>query len=255
MRFRPCIDLHDGKVKQIVGSTLSDDPARPPVTNFVAAQAPAWFAELYRRDGLAGGHVIRLGPGNDAAAAAALQCWPGGLQLGGGIIPGNARRWLDLGADKVIVTSYLFEGSEFRESRLAEMAAAAGRDRLVVDLSCRRTPEGYVVATQRWQTLTGLKVERTTLERLAQYAAEFLVHAVDVEGMRQGIDADLVRLLGADSPLPVTYAGGIRSLADLDLVETLGGGRVDATAGSSLDLFGGDGLKYAEVVAWDRQRR
>lgn len=253
MRFRPCIDLHAGVVKQIVGSTLTDDPNRPPVTNFVATREPAYFAELYRRDGLSGGHVIMLGPGNDSAATAALAAWPGGLQLGGGITPENARLWLERGAEKVIVTSYLFPDGEFSRERAAAVAAAAGRDRLVLDLSCRRTPSGYVVAAQRWQKLTSLRVCRDTFARLAEFAAEFLIHAVDVEGKQQGIDRDLVRLLAEECSLPVTYAGGIRSLADLDLVGELGQGRVDATAGSSLDIFGGSGLRYRDVVEWSKR--
>ncbi|MFA4945514.1 MAG: phosphoribosylformimino-5-aminoimidazole carboxamide ribotide isomerase [Lentisphaeria bacterium] len=255
MRFRPCIDLHGGQVKQIVGSTLSDDPARPPRTNFVADQPPAHFAALYRRDGLAGGHVILLGPGNAAAATAALAAWPGGLQLGGGVTPANARQWLERGAAKVIVTSWLFPEGEFAEPRLRELAALVGPERLVVDLSCRRTATGYTVASQRWQALTSLRLTAAALARLAASCGEFLVHAVDVEGKQAGIDEELVRLLGADCPVPVTYAGGIRHLADLDRIEELGRGRVDATAGSSLDIFGGQGLRYAEVVAWDRRRR
>ena len=253
MRFRQCIDLHQGRVKQIVGSTLRDGAA--PVTNFEAAQPPRYFAELYRRDGLPGGHVILLGPGNDAAAAEALAAFPGGLQVGGGITPETAPGWLRRGADKVIVTSYLFADGALSLPRLEKLAAAAGRERLVLDLSCKSDGAGgYRVAINRWQTLTELKVCRATFDALAAYCAEFLIHAVDVEGMRCGIDEPLLRLLAAECAAPVTYAGGVRDLADLDRVEALGGGRVDVTIGSALDLFGGT-LPYAEVVAWDRQRR
>jgi phosphoribosylformimino-5-aminoimidazole carboxamide ribotide isomerase len=253
MRFRPCIDLHQGRVKQIVGSTLRDGAA--PVTNFEAAQPPRHFAEMYRRDGLPGGHVILLGPGNDAAATEALAAFPGGLQVGGGITPETAPEWIRLGADKVIVTSYIFKDGVLSFPRLEKLAAAVGRERLVLDLSCKSDGiGGYRVAINRWQTLTDVRVNRETFERLAEYCAEYLIHAVDVEGMRGGIDEPLVRLLAAECAQSVTYAGGVRNLADLDLVETLGGGRVDVTIGSALDIFGGT-LPYADVVAWDVQRR
>ncbi len=253
MRFRPCIDLHQGRVKQIVGSTLRDGVA--PVTNFEAAQPPAYFAEMYRRDGLPGGHVILLGPGNDTAAAAALAAFPGGLQVGGGITPETAPGWIRFGADKVIVTSYIFEEGVLSFPRLEKLAAAVGRDRLVLDLSCKSDGAGgYRVAINRWQTLTDLRVNRETFDRLSAYCTEFLIHAVDVEGMRRGVDEPLLRLLAAECATPVTYAGGVRHLADLDRVEALGHGRVDVTIGSALDIFGGT-LPYADVVAWDKRRR
>ena len=196
MRFRPCIDLHHGRVKQIVGSTLRDGAA--PVTNFEAAHPPAHYAAIYRRDGLTGGHVILLGAGNEAAAEAALAAYPGGLQIGGGITPDTAPGWLRRGADKVIVTSYIFENGTLSLDRLEKLAAAVDRDRLVLDLSCKSDgAAGYRVAINRWQTLTDLRVNRETFERLAGYCAEFLIHAVDVEGMRQGIDEPLVRLLAS----------------------------------------------------------
>ena len=253
MRFRPCIDLHQGRVKQIVGSTLRDGAV--PVTNFEAAQPPAYFAAMYRRDGLPGGHVILLGPGNDAAAAEALAAFPGGLQVGGGITPETAAGWIRRGADKVIVTSYIFEEGVLSLPRLEKLAAAVGRDRLVLDLSCKSDgADGYRVAINRWQTLTGLRVNRETFDRLSAYCAEFLIHAVDVEGMRRGVDEPLLRLLAAECATPVTYAGGVRHLPDLDRVEVLGNGRVDVTIGSALDIFGGT-LPYADVVAWDQRHR
>ncbi|KAG6861614.1 Histidine biosynthesis bifunctional protein hisB, partial [Termitomyces sp. Mi166 len=98
--FRPCIDLHDGQVKQIVGGTLSDASPETLKTNFVASQSPGDFARLYRDNKLEGGHVIKLGPGNDAAAQEALGAWPGGLQIGGGINDQNAQEWIDVGASK-----------------------------------------------------------------------------------------------------------------------------------------------------------
>lgn len=249
MRFRPCIDLRNGKVVQIVGSTLD---APNTVTNFESEEGAAFFADLYRQDGLSGGHVIQLGPGNEAAALAALAAYPGGLQIGGGITPDNAESFLDAGASHVIVTSFVFREGRLDENALAKMVGAVGRERLVLDLSCRMREERYYVVADRWQTFTDLTVDAMTLNDLAGQCAEFLVHGVDVEGKRLGIQAPLVELLGEASPIPVTYAGGARSLADFDEVNTVGGGRVDLTIGSALDIFGGD-VPYRAVV--DHHRR
>lgn len=253
-KFRPCIDLHQGRVKQIVGGTLTDG-AEAPKTNFVSDQSAAWFAERYRADGLKGGHAIMLGPGNEDAARSALAAYPGGLQIGGGIQLKNASSWLNAGASHVIVTSWLFEGPRFCPERLDDLAAEAGKDRLVVDLSCRRKGEGWVVATNRWQTLTDFALTPRNLDVVAVCAAELLIHAADVEGLCQGIDEDLVRLLGDWGGCPVTYAGGASSIGDLARVEELSGGRVDLTIGSALDLFGGTLIAYDECVAWNRRKR
>lgn len=250
--FRPCIDLHEGRVKQIVGGTLRDSGAGLR-TNFVSERPAEWFADLYRRDGLRGGHVILLGPGNEAAARAALAAYPGGLQLGGGVNLGNAPAWLDAGASHVIVTSWVFRDGRLDAARLEALVRAVGRDRLVLDLSCRVRDGEYFVVTDRWQKFTELKVNRDTLVKLAGHCAEFLVHAVDVEGLCRGIDTGLVARLGAGSPMPVTYAGGAQSLADLETVTRLGGGRVDLTIGSALDIFGGTGVRYAECVEFNRR--
>jgi len=252
-RFRPCIDLHQGKVKQIVGGSLRDDGAGPK-ENFVSGQAPTWFAEMFRRDALVGGHVIKLGPGNDAAAREALAAWPGGLQIGGGISAANAGEWLDAGASHVIVTSALFDGEgKFLPEALDSLVRAVGADQLVIDLSCRRTVDGWAVAMNRWQTLTDLDVTSATLDRLAPYCAEFLIHAADVEGLCGGIDAELVDLLGNWGKIPVTYAGGAATMDDVKLIESAGQGKVDVTVGSALDLFGGKGIRYDELVAWNRR--
>jgi phosphoribosylformimino-5-aminoimidazole carboxamide ribotide isomerase len=252
-RFRPCIDLHQGLVKQIVGGSLRDD-GEGPTENFVSEKPPGWFAETFRADGLTGGHVIKLGPGNEAAAREALAAWPGGLQIGGGITAGNAREWLDAGAGQVIVTSALFDaGGAFRSDVLEDLVKTIGADKLVIDLSCRRTQDGWTVAMNRWQTLTELAVTHSTLDRLAPFCAEFLIHAADVEGLCRGIDADLVALLGSWGRIPVTYAGGAASMADVLLVESAGQGNVDVTVGSALDLFGGKGLAYKDLVEWNRR--
>jgi len=253
-RFRPCIDLHQGKVKQIVGGSLHDDGAGL-IENFVSEKPAAWFAETFRADGLTGGHVIKLGPGNDDAAREALAAWPGGLQIGGGIGVNNAAEWLDAGASQVIVTSALFDTEgKFLEDTLRSLVREIGRDKLVIDLSCRRTGDGWTVAMNRWQTLTDLQVDHATLDRLAPFCAEFLIHAADVEGLCGGIDAELVALLGGWGKCPVTYAGGAATMADLLLVEQAGCGAVDVTVGSALDLFGGKSLRYKDLVAWNGRR-
>lgn len=252
-KFRPCIDLHHGQVKQIVGGTLRDDGTGLR-ENFVSPEPADAFARRYLADALPGGHVIKLGPGNDEAALAALAAWPGGLQLGGGITLDNAPTWLDAGASHVIVTSWLFSpDGQFLPDHLHALVARIGASRLVIDLSCRRTPVGWTVAMNRWQTLTNLDLTPATLDRLADSCAEFLIHAADVEGLCSGIDPDLVSLLGQWGRLPVTYAGGVASLDDLHLVNDLGQGRVDVTVGSALDLFGGTGIRYADLVAWNRR--
>ncbi len=240
-KFRPCIDLHQGVVKQIVGGFVSEKP-------------PEWFAAQFRSDELSGGHVIKLGPGNDAAARAALAAWTGGLQIGGGIHAGNAAEWLDAGASHVIVTSALFDpAGQFQEDALRELVAAIGADKLVIDLSCRRTADGWTVAMNRWQTLTELAIDHATLDRLAPFCDEFLVHAADVEGLCGGIDAELVELLGTWGKLPVTYAGGAATMADLELVDRASAGRLDVTVGSALDIFGGTGVSYRQLVEWNHR--
>lgn len=257
-KFRPCIDLHHGKVKQIVGGTLSDQDDKP-VENFVASQPPEWFARKYAEDGLIGGHVIKLGPGNDEAARASLAGYRGGLQVGGGINAVNAADWLDAGASHVIVTSWLFsESGELLEDRLEELASTVGRQRIVLDLSCRRVngvgelPK-WKIAMNRWQTLTNVEITHRSLDELAGYADEFLIHAADVEGLCQGIDMELVKLLGEWRGLPVTYAGGVADFSDVEAVEAVSSGAVDVTVGSALDLFGGQAVRYADLVEWNRR--
>lgn len=251
-RFRPCIDLHNGVVKQIVGGTLSDDVASLK-TNFESEHPASYFANRYREDGLTGGHVIQLGPGNKEAALSALAAYPEGLQLGGGVHLENAAGWLEAGASHVIVTSWLFDGGgHFLPERLEKLSAEIGKDRLVVDLSCRSLDEGWVVAMNRWQTLTDLSVTPEVLAEIADYCAEFLVHAADVEGKCEGIDGKLVHFLGKNCPIPVTYAGGARSFEDLATTDALSAGRVDLTIGSALDLFGGRAIRYLDCVAWNQ---
>jgi len=252
-QFRPCIDLHNGQVKQIVGGSLRDDGPGP-TENFVSDRPSAWFAEKFRDDRLTGGHVIKLGPGNDDAARAALAAWPTGLQIGGGIVAENAKSWLDAGASHVIVTSALFDRSgKFLPEVLDALVKKIGRKKLVIDLSCRRDADGWTVAMNRWQTPTDLQVTHETLDQLAPFCAEFLIHAADVEGLCGGIDTGLVELLGSWGKIPITYAGGAASLEDVEKVEEYGQGKVDVTVGSALDLFGGKGVRYDDLVAWNRR--
>jgi phosphoribosylformimino-5-aminoimidazole carboxamide ribotide isomerase len=252
--FRPCIDLREGKVVQIVGGTLSEDPASVR-TNFVSEKTASWFAEIYKRDGLRGGHVIMLGAGNETSAREALAAYPGGLQIGGGINLDNARTWLDAGASQVIITSFVFREGQIDFERLKQIVATIGKEKLVLDLSCRKRGEEYFVVTDRWQKFTDVQLSRESLETLAQYCAEFLVHAVDVEGLCRGIDRELVEKLADWATIPTTYAGGAKSLADLEEVTRIGQGRIDLTIGSALDIFGGNGVRYEDVVAFNRVQR
>jgi phosphoribosylformimino-5-aminoimidazole carboxamide ribotide isomerase len=250
--FRPCIDLHEGKVKQIVGGTLEDGPGNLK-TNFVSKNSAAWYAAMYRRDGLKGGHVVMLGPGNEDQARAALKQYPGGLQVGGGVNLENARGWLDAGASHVIVTSWIFRDGQLDWTRLKELVDAVGKNRLVLDLSCRKRNDIYWVVTDRFRTFTTVRLEKETLATLSQWCAEFLIHAVDVEGLCGGIDAELVAKLGAWATIPATYAGGAKTLDDLEQVTLLGKGKVDLTIGSALDIFGGSGVRYQDAVDFNNR--
>lgn len=252
--FRPCIDLHQGKVKQIVGGTLTD-AGEGLATNFVSPHGAAHFAELYRRDGLTGGHIIMLGAGNEAEALAAVKAWPGGMQIGGGLDETNVVPWLEAGASHVILTSWLFPEGKLSEDRLTRVSGLTGKERLVVDLSCRRRGDGWYVAMNRWQTVTGVRIDKALLETLAERCAEFLIHAADVEGKQQGMDWDLVDLLTRISPIPTTYAGGARDLSDLERLEKESRGLLDLSIGSALDIFGGKLVRYADCASWNRFRR
>jgi phosphoribosylformimino-5-aminoimidazole carboxamide ribotide isomerase len=248
MRLRPCIDLHAGVVKQIVGSTLSDGKPAEVQTNFVAEYPPSWFASLYKNDNLTGGHIIKLGPGNDDAAIEALSAWPQGMQLGGGVTADNARFWLEQGASHVIVTSFVFKDGAINMERLRSLVEAVGRKRIVLDLSCRKKNDDYYIVTDRWQKFTHVKIEQQVIDELANYCDEFLIHAADVEGKCNGIEEELVQKLGAWVTIPTTYAGGVRNISDLQLIKDLAGEQLDVTVGSALDIFGGNELSYRDAV-------
>ena len=250
-KFRPCIDLHQGCVKQIVGGSLNDDGAK---TNFISQHDAAYYADLYQKHNLTGGHVIALGPGNEQQVKLALQAYPQGLQFGGGVNDTNAEKFLEYGASHIIVTSYLFEDRQFSFKRLEAIKAITGKERLILDLSCRKVNNSWFIATDRWQTVTDLEVNLATLNELAKHCDEFLIHAADVEGLQQGIDADLVNLLGQFKQVPMTYAGGARSLEDLKQVNEISKGRVDLTIGSALDIFGGSGISFDQCLQWNKQR-
>ena len=248
--FRPCIDLHQGKVKQIVGGSLSDSGTK---ANFVSDHRSDYYAELYKNIGLQGGHLISLGQNNQQSVLDALTAYPKGLQFGGGVNLDNALNYLNAGASKVIVTSYVFEGNQFSWGKLSNISALVGPENLVLDLSCRKTKQGWMVATNRWQTITNVKIDAHLIEQLQPYCAEFLIHSADVEGLQAGIDDDLVSALGKIVSIPTTYAGGATSLRDLDRVKELSAGKVDLTIGSALDIFGGSGVTLDECVKWNQQ--
>jgi phosphoribosylformimino-5-aminoimidazole carboxamide ribotide isomerase len=252
MRFRPCIDIHNGKVKQIVGGSLVD-AGNQAKENFVSTQDAAWYANKYKKDGISGGHIILLNPeaseyyeADVAQALGALRAYPGGLQIGGGIHTGNARRFLEAGASHVIVTSYVFKDGQIHWDRLKELSECVGQKHLVLDVSCRKKEGDYYIVTDRWQKFTSVKMNLETLEVLAPYCDEFLIHAVDVEGKASGIEKPLVELLGAFTARPATYAGGVSSYEDLQILKALGHNRVNVTIGSALDLFGGT-ISYETV--------
>lgn len=255
MEFRPCIDIHNGKVKQIVGGSLKD-AANMAQENFVSEQDAPFYANMYKDAGIRGGHIILLNAKESeyyettrAQAMAALVAYPGGLQVGGGITIDNAEEFLAAGASHVIVTSYVFREGRIDYERLDELVAVVGKEHLVLDLSCRKKDGAYYIVTDRWQKFTEEKVNISLLNKLKDYCDEFLIHAVDVEGKASGIETELVRILGEWGKIPVTYAGGVGSFADLEQLKILGQNRVNVTIGSALDIFGGE-MKYENVLEY-----
>lgn len=253
MRFRPCIDIHNGKVKQIVGGSLTDvkDQAEE---NFVSQQDAGFYAALYRDKGLRGGHVILLNhvgsPYYEATREQgflALRTYPGGLQLGGGVTPENAVQYLEAGASHVIVTSYVFRDGQISWENLDRIESETGKEHLVLDISCRKKDGQYYIVTDRWQKFTEVPVTLPLMEQLGQHCAEFLVHAVDVEGQASGVETELTELLRQYKERPVTYAGGVGSMEDIEILRRFGKDRLDVTVGSALDLFGGK-IPFEELV-------
>ncbi|MBP3327001.1 MAG: phosphoribosylformimino-5-aminoimidazole carboxamide ribotide isomerase [Coprococcus sp.] len=253
MKFRPCIDIHNGQVKQIVGGSLAD-AGNKAHENYVSLEDGAFFADLYKRSGLKGGHIILLNPVDSVfyeqdvyQAELALGTYKNGLQIGGGITSDNAERFIDMGASHVIVTSFVFKNGEINMDNLNDLVSAVGREHLVLDLSCRWKDDGYYIVTDRWQRYTNVKVNEETLAMLAESCAEYLIHAVDVEGKISGIEENIVDMLGRWGRIPMTYAGGVSSFEDLDILKKLGKNKIDVTIGSALDIFGGP-MKFQDVI-------
>lgn len=255
MEFRPCIDIHNGRVKQIVGGSLKDK-GNQAEENFVSQMDSTFYANMYKKAGIRGGHIILLNPvtseyyeATRAQALLALHSYPGGLQLGGGITADNAARFIEAGASHVIVTSYVFNNGRIDYNNLEKLVDAVGKSHLVLDLSCRKKDDSYYIVTDRWQKFTDEVITEELLDELSQYCDEFLIHAVDVEGKAGGIEKELVSLLGNWGKMPLTYAGGVHSFEDLRLIKELGHNRVNVTIGSALDLFGGS-MKFEDVIAF-----
>lgn len=256
MKFRPCIDIHNGSVKQIVGGSLSDR-GNQAVNNFVSEQDAAFYAEKYKKDGLSGGHIILLNAKDSEyyeadvqQAIHALKAYPGGMQIGGGMNETNAERFLDAGASHIIVTSYVFRDGMIDMDRLKKLTHKIGKKHLVLDLSCRFVLDDYYIVTDRWQKVTKERMNRQTLEYLAEYCDEFLIHAVDVEGKASGVEKAVVERLGQDTMIPTTYAGGVHSWEDIQWIREKGRDKVDFTVGSALDLFGGE-IPYTSLLTFE----
>lgn len=255
MRFRPCIDIHNGTVKQIIGGSLQDQGSLAR-DNFVSSYDAGYYAEKYKKDGLTGGHVILLNPEGSEwyekdvwQAGLALSAYPGGMQLGGGVNLDNAERFLTMGASHVIVTSFVFRNGIVDYERLKSLSGLIGKQHLVLDLSCRYDTDGYYIVTDRWQKKTEEKLNRETIEHLAEYCDEFLVHAVDVEGKNAGIEQKVIEILADSVQRPVTYAGGIHSMEDIAFIQRAGKNKIDFTVGSALDLFGGT-IEYQKIISF-----
>lgn len=253
MKFRPCIDIHNGKVKQIVGGSLRDEGDMAS-TNFSSELDAAWYAKLYQKDGLKGGHIILLNPASSPyyeatkeQALSALHAFPEGMHVGGGITADNAREYLEAGASHVIVTSYVFRDGQMDRERLLKLVDAVGREHLILDLSCRKKDGKYYIVTDRWQKFTDVVLSFEVMDELADYCDEFLVHGVDVEGKSAGVELELVKLLADWGKKPITYAGGIGSLEELKTFKRVSDGKLDFTIGSALDLFGGN-ISY-EIIS------
>ncbi len=259
MRFRPCIDIHNGKVKQIIGGSLKDQ-GDTAAENFVSEKDAAWYADFYRKDGLQGGHIILLNSADSPyyeatreQALQALEVYRGGFQIGGGIHDQNAEYYLKAGASHVIVTSFVFRDGKIHEGNLEKIKKTVGREHLVLDLSCRKKDGSYYIVTDRWQKFTDVKLTEQVLDELADDCAEFLIHAVDVEGKASGIEKELALMLGNWKKIPITYAGGVGSFEDLEILKRLGKRALDVTIGSALDLFGGR-LPYREVLSYIEEK-
>lgn len=251
-KFRPCIDIHNGKVKQLVGSSLRDEDDSAD-ENFVSQKGAEYFARLYKKDNLKGGHIIILNNKDSEyyeatrqQAVLALKAYPYGMQIGGGVNAENAKEYIDAGASHVIVTSFVFRNGKIDYKRLEQLVKAVGKEHIVLDLSCRKKGDEYYIVTDRWQKFTEEKVNEKTLALLSKYCDEFLVHGVDVEGKSGGMEEELVKILASWSEIPITYAGGISTKQQIERFHKISEGKLNYTIGSALDLFGGN-LKYDDI--------
>ncbi|MGL5258897.1 MAG: phosphoribosylformimino-5-aminoimidazole carboxamide ribotide isomerase [Lachnospiraceae bacterium] len=258
MRFRPCIDIHNGSVKQIVGGSLLDqgDYAKE---NFVSEYDAVFYSNLYKKSNIKGGHIILLNQESSPyyettknQGIQALNAYPNGLQIGGGIHTKNATSFIEAGASHVIVTSFVFKDGKINYESLEALVEVVGKEKIVLDLSCRKKENEYYIVTDRWQKFTTVKLTNETFDFFAKYCDEFLVHAVDVEGKSNGIEEDLLQILGNWNKIPITYAGGVASFADLEQLKKLGKNKIDVTIGSSLDLFGGH-MEYERVLSYCKE--
>ena len=177
MEFRPCIDIHNGKVKQIVGGSLKDEAGAS--ENFVSEYDAAFYADFYKKQSIKGGHVILLNKAGTPEyestkkqALLALHTYPGGLQVGGGITPDTAGEFLNAGASHVIVTSYVFQDGCIHMDRLEKLVSSVGKEHLVLDLSCRKKEGKYYIVTDRWQKFTEAELNYKLLCELEKYASD-----------------------------------------------------------------------------------
>ncbi|KAF6005708.1 hypothetical protein HII12_005282 [Brettanomyces bruxellensis] len=243
-----CIDIHGGKVKQIVGGTLNQDDTEQSKntcksnleTNFVSEKSSSYYAKLYEEHGIIRTHVIKLGSleENNRVAIEALKAWPKHLQIGGGINDTNAKYWIQQGADKVIVTSWLFPKGQFDKSRLERISQLVGKEHLVVDLSyfdAGGVEQGRLLSYSR-----GTARNSSFMQLM-------------LKAFCKGIDQELVAKLAEWCTSPIVYAGGAKSIDDLKLVDKLSHGRVDLTFGSALDLFGGKLVRFKDCCKWNQQ--
>lgn len=255
MTFRPCIDIHNGQVKQIVGSSLRDKGDKA-TENFVATNDASFYARLYKEHNLKGAHVIMLNSKDSeyyeatkAQALLALSEYKDSLQVGGGIDDKNAKFFIDNGASHVIVTSFAFKDGRIQYENLAALVKAVGKEHIVLDLSAGKKDGEYVIVTDRWQKYSEVNITINLFTQLSSYCDEFLVHGIDTEGLKKGPDMELIKILSDVSgkiATPITYAGGIANTNHIKMIEELSEGKLNYTIGSALDIFGGS-LSFEEV--------
>ncbi len=251
MNFRPCIDVFKGKVVQLIGTSLFGGEEKTIVKHFESEYSPAYYAELFKQDNLKGGHILSLGSGNNDVVIEALKAFNGGMKYGGSVTPENAHVYLDAGATHVIVNSYVFDNGEINLPNLKSLVKSIGKDKLVLDMSCRKKNGDYYIVTNLWEKFTNVILDQKSLQDISKYCDEIIVHGVDSEGRKQGLESDLVRILAQHTPIKTVYAGGISSIADLTMIKALGNEKIDPCIGTALSIYGGN-LSYYEVLEWNK---